>query len=84
MVSSEILLDLKLDIANGNNGCIYTYIYTYKYIYVCVCVYMHTYIYVFLLCASKLLQSYLTLCNPMDCSLADFSGHGILQERILE
>ena len=29
-------------------------------------------------------QSCLTLCNPMDCSPAGSSVHGILQERILE
>jgi len=29
-------------------------------------------------------QSYLTLCDPMDCSLPGFSVHGILQARILE
>ena len=29
-------------------------------------------------------QSYLTLCNPMDCGPPDFSVHGILQARILE
>ena len=29
-------------------------------------------------------QSYLTLCNPMDCSPPSSSVHGILQARILE
>ena len=29
-------------------------------------------------------QSYLILCNPMDCSLSGSSVHGILQARILE
>ena len=29
-------------------------------------------------------QSYLTLCNPMDCSLSGSSVPGILQVRILE
>ena len=29
-------------------------------------------------------QLYLTLCDPMDCSLLGSSGHGILQARILE
>ena len=29
-------------------------------------------------------QSYLTLCDPMDCSLPGSSVHGILQARILE
>ena len=29
-------------------------------------------------------QSYLTLCNPTDCSLPGSSVHGILQARILE
>ena len=33
---------------------------------------------------AKLLQSYPTLCNPMDCSPPDSSFHGILQARILE
>ena len=29
-------------------------------------------------------QSYLTLCNPKDCSLPGSSVHGIFQARILE
>ena len=33
---------------------------------------------------AKSLQSCLTLCNPMDCSLPGSSVHGILQARILE
>ena len=33
---------------------------------------------------AKSLQSCLTLCNPMDCSLPDSSVHGILQAGILE
>ena len=33
---------------------------------------------------AKSLQSCLTLCNPMDCSLPGSSAHGILQARILE
>ena len=33
---------------------------------------------------AKLLQSYLTLCDPMVSSLTGFSLHGILQGRILE
>ena len=35
------------------------------------------------MCA-KSLQSCLTLCNTMDCSLSGSSVHGILQARILE
>ena len=39
----------------------------------------------FLACVhAKLLQSYLTLCDPTDCSLPGSSVHGILQTRILE
>ena len=34
--------------------------------------------------AAYLLQVSPTLCDPMDCSLPDFSVHGILQARILE
>ena len=34
-------------------------------------------------CATTL-QSCVTLCNPMDCSLPDSTVHGILQARILE
>ena len=33
---------------------------------------------------AKLLQLCPTLCNPMDCNLAGFSVHGILQARIPE
>ena len=33
---------------------------------------------------AKLLQSCLTLCDPMDCSLPGSSVHGILQARVLE
>ena len=33
---------------------------------------------------AKSLQSCLTLCNPMDCSLPGSSVHGILQARILK
>ena len=33
---------------------------------------------------AKLLRSYPTLCNPMDCSPPGSSFHGILQARILE
>ena len=36
------------------------------------------------ICAMLLLQSCLTLCNPMDCSLPGFSVHRILQARILQ
>ena len=34
--------------------------------------------------AAKVLQSCLTLCNPVDCSLPGPSIHGILQAKILE
>ena len=34
--------------------------------------------------AAESLQSCLTLCDPMDCSLPGFSVHGILQVRTLE
>ena len=33
---------------------------------------------------AKLLQSYPSLCDPMDCGPPDFSVHGILQVRTLE
>ena len=33
---------------------------------------------------SEVAQSCSTLCDPVDCSLPDFSVHGILQARILE
>ena len=34
--------------------------------------------------AAKSLQSRLTLCDPMDCSLPGSSVHGIFQARVLE
>ena len=57
-----------------------TYIYIYKYIYIWVKqhIYMHTYCFCCL--AAK---SYLTLCDPMDCSPPSSSVHGIFQARIL-
>ena len=33
---------------------------------------------------TQLLQSCLTLCNPLDCSLTTSSVHGVLQARILD
>ena len=36
------------------------------------------------MCYTKLLQSYPTLCDPMDCSPPASSVHGIFQARILE
>ena len=33
---------------------------------------------------SEVTQSYLTLCDPMDCSLPGSSVHGIFQARVLE
>ena len=49
---------------------------TVERILVCVCV---------CVCVCVLVaQSYLTLFNPMDCSLSGSSVHGILQVRILE
>ena len=33
---------------------------------------------------SEVAQSFLTVCDPMDCSLPDSSVHGILQARVLE
>ena len=34
--------------------------------------------------AAKSLQSCLTLCDPMDCSLPGSSGHGIFHARVPE
>ena len=33
---------------------------------------------------SEVVQSYLTLSDPMDCSLPGSSAHGIFQARVLE
>ena len=44
---------------------------------VCVCVCVRA-------CVRTRAQSYLTLCDPMDCCLPGASVHGILQARILE
>ena len=48
---------------------------------------MYKFIHIINICAcmhAKLLQSCLTLCNPMDCSPPGTSVHEILQARILE
>jgi len=42
------------------------------------------YSYLITAAAAKSLQLYLTLCDPMDCSLSASSVHGILQARVLE
>jgi len=47
-------------------------IYTFICLWTCVCVHAQS------------LQSCLTLCDPMDCSLPSSSVHGILQARILK
>ena len=41
-------------------------------------------LFLFVVVCAKLLQPCLTLCDPVDCSLAGSAVHGILQERILE
>ena len=46
----------------------------------CVLLLIVVYVYMYVLVT----QSYLTLCNPMDCSLLGSSFHGILQASILE
>ena len=47
------------------------------------CVYLYLLSYAVCM-RTKLLQSYPTICIPMDCSLPGSSIHGILQARILE
>ena len=46
-------------------------------VHVCVCVCV-------CVCARLVIQSCLTLCNPMDCSLPGSSLHGIFLARIVE
>ena len=48
-----------------------SYLHIYTYINMCVYIYMH----------AKLLQSCLTLCNPMDCSPPRSSVHEIFQAK---
>ena len=49
-----------------------------------VYIYTHTHTYAFTCVLAQLLQSWLTLCNPMDCSPPGSSVLGILQARILK
>ena len=51
---------------------------------VCVCVCVCDTIYLYACLPTQSLQSCPILCNPMGCSLAGSSVHGILQARILE
>ena len=46
--------------------------------------YLHVHMLLSIFTHAKSLQSCLTLCNPLGCSLPGFPVHGILQERILE
>ena len=50
-----------------------------------MCVYIYIYIYMLYECMhAKLLQSGLTLCDPMNCSSPGFSVHVIFQARVLK
>ena len=55
-----------------------------KFFHICMCECVYVCVCVCMCVCVKLLQLWLTLCDPMDCSLADSSAHGILQARILE
>ena len=57
-----------------------THTYTFMYVYMFI-IHTHAFIIIIFL---KVVQSYLTLCDPMDCSPPGSSVHGILQARILE
>ena len=46
------------------------------YMCICICVHLHT--------RTKSLQSWMTFCDPVDCSPPGPSVHGVLQARILE
>ena len=48
------------------------------HIYVCVCIYIH--VYVWMCQFSSVAQLCLTLCDPMDCSIAGFPVHHQLLE----
>ena len=41
-------------------------------------------VYMYAAAAAKSLQSCLTLCDPMDCSLPGSSNHGIFRATVLE
>ena len=66
----------------------YKYTYMYKYTYISSLLSLNLPLpHPTLLHANvctKLFQSCLTLCDPMDCSLPGSSVHGILQARVLE
>jgi len=47
-------------------------------------VYAPNYVYIFIDLRVIAAQSFMTLCNPMGCSLPGSSVHGILQARLLE
>ena len=49
--------------------------YVYRSLCMCACVCVR---------ARAGTQLCIILCDPMDCSLPDFSAHGIFQERVLE
>ena len=57
---------------------LYIHVWLYIHVYICVCVYIYVCV------RAKSLQSCLTVCDPMDCSLPGSSVCRILQGRILE
>ena len=55
-----------------------THVFIYTFVYsLSMLIYSHV-------CCVLVAQLYLTLCDPMDCSLPGSFVHGILQARILE
>ena len=61
--------------------------YMYMCVYVCACIQAYINMYTCIHeheSESEVAQSWLTLCDPMDCSLPGSSVHGIFQARILE
>ena len=63
--------------------CMPVCVYVCMYVCACVCVYVcaHVCLYAYVCLGT---QSWLTLCDPMDCSPPGFSFYGIFPARILE
>ena len=92
LLQSAALLVCSLD-ASPCASAVVLYYYTFKVLYckilniflfLCVCFFMYYLCKEMKVKESEVAQSYLTLCDPMDCSLPGSSIHWIFQARVLE
>ena len=79
-VTLRVLNHIKPTISLETGVSVAHFCFPYCCLFVCLFVLLGT----LLWCCCSVAKSYPALCNPVDCSLPGFSGHGVFQARILE